>query len=490
MRLPRFDVFFLNKLVLALFDTIALALAYLLSFTLRGYYLRQFGLIYEPTIWHFYLLCVLAVLILLFFRNQHLYRDVAFRRSTEHLILLTQSWLLFAGMFISLSFFFKVRLFIEHRVTVLLFIVFGWCFLYTGRFLLASQIVGLFMRRLKSGNRILVVGPPDEVVNVSRHVANNRDANHTVVGFLTLDERTEENFAGLPVPCLGSVSELKVVMVQYDISEMFITGFDADWRLIYQVINQARRSGAVVRVALPHFGDIKARAPSLNEIEDGFVYLNNSQLVGLEQAAKRLFDLASSISAIIVFSPLLAIIAAAIRLDSPGTVLFRQARVGLDGKMFTVLKFRTMRQNTEEHHKQAVRHLINGDHEYLTSVSGSGTVLKATLKSEVTLVGQILRKTSLDELPQLFNVLTGEMSLVGPRPLPAYEVEMFTSWQHLRHTIKPGITGFWQAYARSAVSHQEMVMMDIFYAVNWSLSLDIRILIRTFFTMLSGGGAV
>lgn len=489
MRLPRFDIFLVNKLVLALFDVLALALAYALALAVRGYYFRTVGFAYEITIRHAYFLCLLTVLILFFFRNMHLYRDVAFRRSAGHLVILTRSWLMFAGIFIAISFFFKVQLFSEHRLTVLLLIVFGWLFLYLGRFLLASSIIRLLMRTMNTTNRILVVGPPSEVAAVMQHVGEHRDGSHQVVGYISTGEAAGGGDE-VQAPWLGSVAALKDVLAEQRITEIFISGVGADWHVLFEVINRARRAGVVVRVALPHFGEIGQRVPDMPEFTGGYVYLNNSFLIGAERVAKRLLDFAVALSAILLLSPLLALVALAIRLDSRGTILFRQARVGLNGRPFTVLKFRTMSENTEEHHKEAVRRLIKGEHAQVKAQSDSGQIYKVTQNSKVTRVGRLLRRSSLDELPQLFNVLAGEMSLVGPRPLPAYEVEHFAPWQHLRHVIKPGITGFWQAYARSAVKHQDMVLMDIFYAVNWSLSLDFRILVRTFFTMLSGGGAV
>ncbi len=194
--------------------------------------------------------------------------------------------------------------------------------------------------------------------------------------------------------------------------------------------------------------------------------------------------------AIIVLSPLFLVLAITIKLESSGPVFFRQKRVGYRGRVFTILKFRTMRENTEEHHREAVRRLVAKDHTYLEQAGNQTGVYKITDTSKVTRTGGLLRKTSLDELPQLVNVLMGEMALVGPRPLPVYEVELFEPWQHIRHEVRPGITGFWQVFGRSSVSHVDTILMDIFYTINWSLALDLRIMIRTMFVLLTGKGAL
>jgi lipopolysaccharide/colanic/teichoic acid biosynthesis glycosyltransferase len=149
-----------------------------------------------------------------------------------------------------------------------------------------------------------------------------------------------------------------------------------------------------------------------------------------------------------------------------------------------------MRQNTEVHHQEAVRRLVNKDAAFFEQTTGQQVFYKVTDAAQVTRVGRWLRRTSLDELPQLINVLRGEMSLVGPRPLPCYEVELFQPWQHLRHEVPPGMTGFWQVYGRSVVAHEDMVLMDAYYVMNWSLAMDSAILFRTGLVLLAGKGAV
>lgn len=200
---------------------------------------------------------------------------------------------------------------------------------------------------------------------------------------------------------------------------------------------------------------------------------------------KRLMDIAGSLCAVLIGLPLFLAAAIAVRLTSRGPVLFRQERVGQFGRKFTLLKFRSMYCNNDPSiHQEFVKRLIAGS-------DGRGAAeFKLAADPRVTPVGRFLRKTSLDEIPQFFNVLRGDMSLVGPRPSLPYEVDCYRAWHKARLlTAKPGITGLWQIEGRSRVKFDDMVRMDLRYANTWSLWLDVKILLRTPKAVLIGQGA-
>jgi lipopolysaccharide/colanic/teichoic acid biosynthesis glycosyltransferase len=208
-------------------------------------------------------------------------------------------------------------------------------------------------------------------------------------------------------------------------------------------------------------------------------------------AIKRAMDVVGSIFAIILFSPLFCAIAAAVKLTSKGPVLFRQKRIGQYGVPFMFVKFRSMYVNNDATiHKEYVTQLIAGQAQPEACADNGKTVYKLTTDRRITRVGRFLRRTSLDELPQFFHVLRGEMSLVGPRPPIAYEVEAYDIW-HRRRVLeaKPGITGLWQVNGRSRVKFDDMVRLDLQYANNWSPWLDLKILLRTPAVVLFGDGA-
>jgi len=207
---------------------------------------------------------------------------------------------------------------------------------------------------------------------------------------------------------------------------------------------------------------------------------------------KRSIDVLGSSLALLILSPIFLAIAAAIKLSSPGPVLFRQKRIGQHLIPFTFLKFRSMYcGNDSQIHEEYVRRFIAGNDANSARADGDRKVVyKITQDSRVTCVGRFLRKTSADELPQLLNVLKGEMSLVGPRPPIPYEVEAYDIWHRRRLLeVKPGLTGLWQVKGRSRLGFDEMVRLDLKYAATWSLWLDLKILLQTPRAVLTGEGA-
>lgn len=207
----------------------------------------------------------------------------------------------------------------------------------------------------------------------------------------------------------------------------------------------------------------------------------------LVDASCRTLDLIGALLLLVALSPLLLVLAVAVRLDSPGPVLFRQRRLGRDLEPFTVNKFRTMHHGAPpDHHREFVLGLIKGDNPQLET---SGSPYKMAADRRVTRFGRVLRRSSLDELPQLLNVLRGEMSLVGPRPPIPYEVEHYPAHWFARFSVKPGVTGLWQVNGRSEVPLEEMVRLDVEYAQRRSLWLNISLLARTLPAVLSGRGA-
>lgn len=201
--------------------------------------------------------------------------------------------------------------------------------------------------------------------------------------------------------------------------------------------------------------------------------------------AKRIFDLVFALFMLLLLLLVMAIAALAIFLESEGPIFFRQKRVGLDGKEFTMLKFRSMYHNSgDSRHREAIKHYLNGG-----VINGHGEVrYKLGNDDRITRVGGFIRKTSIDELPQFFNVLRGEMSVVGPRPPLPYETELYSVHDRLRLCGKPGLTGIWQVYGRSRVSFQEMVEMDIRYLQQQSFWQDLKLIVLTIPVVVLGRG--
>jgi len=222
---------------------------------------------------------------------------------------------------------------------------------------------------------------------------------------------------------------------------------------------------AASRMAVQRFDDV----PVLG--------LRPAQLTPWQRSLKRAFDLVVASLLLLVLSPILLTCALAVRLTSPGPVLFRQQRVGKDGSLFSMHKFRSMVADAEAH-LQALQAQKDTD----------GPIFKLHRDPRITPVGRILRSFSLDELPQLLDVLRGDMSLVGPRPLPTYEVDLTDPWARNRLRVRPGLTGLWQVSGRHLLPFDDLIRYDLFYVENWSLSMDLYILVRTIPAVLFRSG--
>lgn len=220
------------------------------------------------------------------------------------------------------------------------------------------------------------------------------------------------------------------------------------------------------------------------KLDKGVQYRRVSLLI------KRAIDIIGALVGLVIFSPVFLFVTVLIKLDSPGPAVFKQERLGLNGRHFTFYKFRSMQHNCRHDlHKKYVRQLIQGQGQAPSSAKEGEETFKITDDPRVTKIGRILRRTSLDELPQLFNVLKGEMSLVGPRPAIPYEIPMYKDWYIRRLSVAPGISGLWQVSGRSERTFDEMVELDLEYVDNWSLLLDLKIIWRTISVVLKREGA-
>jgi exopolysaccharide biosynthesis polyprenyl glycosylphosphotransferase len=276
------------------------------------------------------------------------------------------------------------------------------------------------------------------------------------------------------------VSELEAVIDREPVDEVFIALPRNKYGLLVEnIVHLCEEQGIIVRMQ-PEMFNLKV-AKWRVDLRDGIpmVTIRSGPPDSWQLVAKRCIDLCGSVMLLLVLTPILLIVAALIKLDSPGPVFFRQERVGLYKRRFPLIKFRTMVDGADRQ-QQAL--------EYLNEAAGP--VFKIKDDPRITRVGKFLRRFSIDELPQLLNVLKGEMSLVGPRPLPVRDVEhIAVQWHKRRLSMKPGLTCLWQVNGRSNVSFDHWVHMDLEYIDRWSLGLDLKILLKTIPAVLKGAGA-
>jgi exopolysaccharide biosynthesis polyprenyl glycosylphosphotransferase len=280
------------------------------------------------------------------------------------------------------------------------------------------------------------------------------------------------------LPVLGHVADLPAVLERERVDELIVTDSDFNERELLEIVDQAHRKGVQVRIAPKATELLTQRAEFVPGQGIPLFELRPPAFVGIDWVIKRGFDLVVSGFVLVVGVPLWLGIAAAVKLTSRGPVLYRDRRIGLGEQEFGMLKFRTMQADAEG--RQA---------ELEASNEADGPLFKIRQDPRVTAVGAFLRRLSLDEVPQLWNVLRGEMSLVGPRPLPLRDYAQLEAWHRKRYLVLPGITGLWQISGRSNLGFDDLVRLDFYYLENWSLWLDISILAKTIPAVVRARGA-
>jgi len=292
----------------------------------------------------------------------------------------------------------------------------------------------------------------------------------------------------LPGPYLGGIEAIGQLAEEGRITQVLVAREDLSRGRLVELAHQWLALNLQVSLVSSAFEVMVARASASMLGGLPLANLQPSPQRGWKLKSKRCFDIALASLGGIILLPLLALVAVAIKVTSPGAILYKQNRVGRNGREFTLYKFRSMVANNDDGaHRKYMEAMIRGG-EPAGFEQGGQKVYKLVNDPRVTPIGRLLRATSLDEFPQLLNVIRGDMSLVGPRPCLAYEWELYEEWQRSRLDVLPGITGLWQVSGRSRVPFEEMVLLDLHYIANWSLSLDLALLLRTVPVVLSGSG--
>jgi len=324
----------------------------------------------------------------------------------------------------------------------------------------------------------LVVGAGDVGRSLIGRLARHKEYGLRVVGFLDTASIEDDAEKG-SVKLLGRPSELKTIVDHYGITRVIVAFSHASHPLILGMIHQCQDMKIDVSI-VPRFFEVLSSRVEIEDVE-GLPIMSlprYSRHGWFSRLIKRTMDLLVSLIAVIILSPILLTVAVLIKLTSPGPVFFRQERMGKNHEHFMMYKFRSMHVNAEEKKE---------DLEDLNEVTGP--IFKMKEDPRITKVGRIIRRLSIDELPQLINVFTGKMSLVGPRPLPLEEAEACTGTADMRHQVQPGITGLWQILGRSDIPYEEMVQLDYLYVTNWTPMWDLKIVIRTFIAIVRKRGA-
>jgi len=335
-----------------------------------------------------------------------------------------------------------------------------------------EAITGKVLRAAGYQRRAVLVGTGEHIEDVAHALAAG-DEGINVIGFVSLQPRPDNGLISL-----GTLDDIGDVVLAHRVDEVIIADPDFPQREAVELVDQCHQRGVVVRIAPSTMEILVHRAEFVPGQSVPLFELKPPVFEGFDYALKRSFDLIGSALITLLLSPLLLACALAIKLTSRGPVIYRSMRPGIGGTPFACLKFRTMYRDAHVHQDALEEHN-----------EASGALFKIRDDPRVTPVGRALRRFSIDELPQLFNVLRGEMSLVGPRPLPQRDYDQLDNWHKKRYLVLPGITGLWQVSGRSDLDFDDLVRLDFLYLERWSVFLDLSILVKTVPAVLSRRGA-
>ncbi|WP_306639131.1 sugar transferase [Pseudarthrobacter siccitolerans] len=358
----------------------------------------------------------------------------------------------------------------------------GLCGLLLARWLL-RQHLNVDRQNGKSMSRLLLLGGPGAIAHLAASLQSARHAGYLPVA--AYSPGAQESFQVEPVsglPILGHTPESSSILQAIEECNADAVAVSAGVQLHPQILRHlgwelaSRNVGLIMAPALTDVAGPRIHTQQVAGLP--LIHVTTPTLEGGQGVAKRLFDVAVASALLLLASPLMLLLAVIVRVDSRGPIFFRQERVGIEGTQFTMLKFRSMVVDAEE-----LLERLAGENQ------GSGLLFKIKEDPRITRVGKILRRYSLDELPQLFNVVAGSMSLVGPRPPLPREVDAYEHDVRRRLLVKPGLTGLWQVSGRSNLSWQDSVRLDLYYVENWSLAGDLIILLRTVRAVFQSTGA-
>ena len=319
--------------------------------------------------------------------------------------------------------------------------------------------------------RVLLVGSQSTVAHLARELQRTPSAGYRVVGACVPSGKIASTIEGTDIPIMGNLNAVDRAISSTGADTVAVTSSDELPPDKVKQISWGLEAGKQHLVLAPSIIDIAGPRIHTRPVAGlPLIHVETPRFSRGQQVAKRTMDLVASVVGVMLISPLLVFLAMSVRLSSEGPVFFRQTRVGLGGKEFSMIKFRSMVVNAEE---------LLADLEKQQRDAGNEVLFKMKNDPRVTPIGRIMRKFSLDELPQLFNVIGGSMSLVGPRPPLPKEVAQYADHVHRRFLVKPGITGLWQVSGRSSLSWEDTVRLDLSYVENWSVVGDLVILFKT-----------
>jgi exopolysaccharide biosynthesis polyprenyl glycosylphosphotransferase len=364
------------------------------------------------------------------------------------------------------------------RIWIGLLYVFSILFLFFSRFLIGI-VTQILIRKLNLSSKTLIIGIGENARRIEDTLKKSSRENYKIVGFVEKEEKIEENRNyAKDFLILGCLENLREIVVRSNVQKVIISSKEYMYYEVLNILEELKGLDVLVLV-FPGFFEFSVRRMNMREVSGiPLVQVSNVGFYGIDLFQKNLVDFVLGKIFFLILIPIYLVIGLLIKFDSKGPVFYRQKRYTKNFKEFYMYKFRTMYLDAEKRLAE-LKECNESD----------GPIFKIKEDPRVTAVGRFLRKFSIDELPQIINVLKGEMSFVGPRPPLPEEVEKYKEWQKKRLGVKQGVTGLWQVSGRSDLGFEEMVKLDLYYIQNWSIGMDIKILLRTIPAVLFRRGA-
>lgn len=418
------------------------------------------------------------------FQNNNLYKINIFLSRSVQLVSIIKAFLYGGLILILISFFLQLDIVLGSRTVAVTFLILGITAVTFFRVVVFRPLYSYFTKNRLIKRIVIIVGAGKSGKLLAEKILFEDFYGINILGFID-NESTTGSFVYGNIQSLGGMNDIKNVCQRIKVDEVIIATDDIDYERLLQIIDHCNLLHLNVKLSSELFSIIPEKI--VTESYSGMPLIDLSEKVNknINLIFKRAFDFTASTIGLVLLSPLLVFVAIMVKLTSKGSVLYSQERIGKNGKKFHLYKFRSMVDipESEEEHKKKV-------HEFILSSSTNSTQLtKIINEKRVTTLGRFLRRSSIDELPQLFNVIKGDMSLVGPRPCLPYEYEVFDEWHKRRQSVLPGCTGVWQINGRGSVSFKDSIILDLYYVNNATPWLDLQLIFKTVPVMITGKGA-
>jgi exopolysaccharide biosynthesis polyprenyl glycosylphosphotransferase len=472
------------KILLAILDFLIIRISFTAAMQVRGVSLVHSGnwmyYILSP---EFYFFFVYSGIIILIFQNKNLYDiNIVLTRSRQ-LVLLSSSCLYAVLGLAIVAFFVRSSWILDSRLTVILFGLFSFTVLAVYRLFVFRPLFRTLKHLRRLRKNVLIVGTGQIAKRLVIEMELDGIYGLNLLGFVDdaqpVGKKIFEKYA-----VVGKVNDAARLVHDLNVQEIIVTSCEINHEELMRIIDVCKETDAQVRIISSLFDVVHQKGYSESYYDIPAASVRNPRESRIQIFSKRIVDFFAAFFGILILSIPFLVIAGMIKLTSRGPVLYSQARIGKDGKKFSLYKFRSMYKGSD------------ADHDHVTKVTEyikrknnkKNGSLKIVNENNITPIGKNLRKMSLDELPQLFNVLKGDMSLVGPRPCVPYEFDAYDNWHKRRLSVLPGCTGLWQVTSRSEVGFDDMVLLDLYYINNMSPWLDLQLILKTVPVMIFGRG--